>query len=453
MATIANLVVKLSANTTAFDKGMKRGKKQLSGFGKQSSQMSAKFKVAAAAIVAAAVAAAIAIGRMTLRTLDALDETAKFASRIGVATAELQKLQFAAELSGVGASTLNMALQRMTRRIAEAAAGTGEAKDAIKELGLDAKQLAAAGPERAFSMIADAMQKVESQSDKVRLAFKLFDSEGVALVNTLALGSEGLREAGDEAERLGIAISELDAKNIQEGADAITRMGKAWEGVKNVLAIALLPFVERFSEEIQPVLNGLRVFLGAFKGDTAIAEFEAGLAASADRAIAASNAIDQATKSADALAAATKKAADEKERLEKVAGFKKLGESITDALRKPAEIFKDTIKELRMLFEGGFIDNQTARRAIEKAKADLAVATGATAAGVNFLTPIRAGTPGAATRGSVEALAAIAANNRIGTATINQTLMRQNGIITDGNAILEEVARNTGELFLEDAPL
>jgi hypothetical protein len=48
----------------------------------------------------------------------------------------LQELRFAAKASGVEQQTLDMALQRFTRRAAEAAQGTGEAKDALAQMGI-----------------------------------------------------------------------------------------------------------------------------------------------------------------------------------------------------------------------------------------------------------------------------------------------------------------------------
>jgi hypothetical protein len=47
----------------------------------------------------------------------------------------LQELRFAAKASGLEQQTLDMALRRFTRRAAEAAPGTGEAKDALAQMG------------------------------------------------------------------------------------------------------------------------------------------------------------------------------------------------------------------------------------------------------------------------------------------------------------------------------
>ena len=88
-----------------------------------------------------ALGGAAGFGFLVKRSLDATDSLAKTASKIGTTTEALSKLQYAAQLTGVEQNTLNMAMQRFTRRAAEAAQGTGEAKGALRELGVDANKL------------------------------------------------------------------------------------------------------------------------------------------------------------------------------------------------------------------------------------------------------------------------------------------------------------------------
>ncbi len=203
-----------------------------------------------------ALAGAAGFGAMIKQSMTTIDLLAKTSDKLGLTTEHLAGLRHAAELSGVATNTMDMALQRMTRRLAEAAQGTGEAQNAIKELGLDAQALAAMAPDRALYEIADAMQKVENQGDRVRLAFKLFDSEGVAMVNMLKDGSAGLRAAQQEAEKLGLAISRVDAKRVEEANDAFTKMKSAVSGLSNELTIKLAPAIEQVATTMTNWLTG-----------------------------------------------------------------------------------------------------------------------------------------------------------------------------------------------------
>ena len=50
-----------------------------------------------------------------------------------------------------------------------------------------------------LSDVADAFARIENPAERVRLAFELFDSEGVALVNLLRGGSSVLEEISERA--------------------------------------------------------------------------------------------------------------------------------------------------------------------------------------------------------------------------------------------------------------
>lgn len=212
----------------------------LVGIGKVAVSTVAKVAKIGAAFAAAAGASAIALTKMSMTAIDNLSKTA---SKIGVTTEALVGLQHAAELTGVSTDTMNMALQRLTRRVSEAALGTGEAVGALQELGLDARELTNLPLDEQMNQIADAMQGVDAQSDKVRIAMKLFDSEGVALVNTLKDGSAGLKEFAKETEALGLAVSEVDAAKIEAANDAITRAKGVFTGLGNQLAISFAPAI------------------------------------------------------------------------------------------------------------------------------------------------------------------------------------------------------------------
>lgn len=192
------------------------------------------------AFATAGVAAAAALTKMSMQNIDNL---AKTADKIGITTQALGGLRHAAELTGVSASTMDMAMQRLTRRVSEAANGTGEAKDALIELGINAEILEQLPLDKQMEVIADRMKGVEKQSDKVRLAMKLFDSEGVAVVNTLASGSAGLKIMAKEADALGITVGRVDAAKIEMANDAGTRAKGVFTGLGNQLAVAFSPII------------------------------------------------------------------------------------------------------------------------------------------------------------------------------------------------------------------
>ncbi|MDR5887571.1 hypothetical protein [Vreelandella janggokensis] len=171
------------------------------------------------------------------------DNVAKTADKLGMGIEELQAYRYAAERSGVASKTFDMATQRMVRRVSEAANGTGEAKDAIKELGLSAEALASMTPDEQLNHFADALQNVENQGERVRLAMKLFDSEGVAMVNMLRGGSEQLNKFGEDARRTGYILSDAAARDAETFKDTLLDTQLSLFGLKNIIGSALMPVV------------------------------------------------------------------------------------------------------------------------------------------------------------------------------------------------------------------
>ena len=197
-----------------------------------------------ATATAAATAAVGAMGYALSKQVQKVDDLAKTANKLGTTVSTLQELQYAADISGVSANTLNMAMQRLTRRVSEASMGFGEAKGALKELGINAAQLNKLPLDKKMEVLADAFDGVATDGDRVRLAMKLFDSEGVALVNTLNLGSDGLREMAAEAQSLGLSISQVDAQRFEKMQDDITRMKTAAGAAATTFTTELLPVIE-----------------------------------------------------------------------------------------------------------------------------------------------------------------------------------------------------------------
>ena len=204
---------------------------------------------------AAGIAAAVGIGAMVAKQLQAIDTNTKIADKLGIATEKLTAMHIQAELSGVGISTLNEGLQRMVRRVGEAAQGTGEAKNALKELNINAVELAKLSPDKQFAAIGDAMAGVGNQADRVRLAFKLFDSGGVALLNTLKGGSAAALEAAAFTEQWGLAINRVDSAKIEQANDAMTKVSQASEGLWKQLTVKVAPALTGIAGEILGVSN------------------------------------------------------------------------------------------------------------------------------------------------------------------------------------------------------
>lgn len=227
-----------------------------------------------------------------------LDDTSK---KLGIASEQLQALRFAGEQNGIATDTMDMALQRFTRRVAEAIQGTGEAKDALAAMGVELTDWKGnmRPAEDLLADVADAMSLIPDQGERVRLAFKLFDSEGVQMVNVLGDGSAALREYGQRAEETGRilndemvgklseannAVNELQGVLRTELAEAFAELAPYIQQAATYLSENLGPAIARVGKaisDIRPVMEWLISALQWLfnKGGTAIGGFAASIGA------------------------------------------------------------------------------------------------------------------------------------------------------------------------------
>src|SRR5919106_638803 len=211
----------------------------LKGLGRQAELLRTGIRTLGGALLGAATVGGL--GALIDRSISAADAIGKTADKIGV---------------GVEA------LQRFTRRAAEAAQGTGEAKDALAQMGIALRDQSGnlRRSEDLLVDVADAFARIEDPAERVRLAFKLFDSEGVALVNLFRGGSGALEEMRERARDLGIV---LDEHLVRDAERARTEL--------DVLSQVISANLTRAALEAAPVIADLSSWLADVAGKAGIA--------------------------------------------------------------------------------------------------------------------------------------------------------------------------------------
>jgi hypothetical protein len=230
------------------------------GFGRLSREMEAanarlaafsrRVRLAAAAAVAAAAAAGVAMIRSGLQTVDA---QAKLAQSLGTTVASIQTLERAGELAGVSMSGIEQATKDLTRRLSQAAAGSGPAADALDRLGLSANELIALPLDQRVGAINAAIESFVPAAERAAVAGQLFSEEGSIAMNRIDTAT--LRQATEDVLAFGVVVSEQDADQIERTNDAISRLGLIWRGVSNQLAVAAAPALEAVADAMAAVAS------------------------------------------------------------------------------------------------------------------------------------------------------------------------------------------------------
>lgn len=490
---VGGIVVDLVANTARFTRGIASAESTTGRFVRSTT---ASFAKISKAVVASAAAASAGLAFMVRRTGLAIDEQVKFARRIGITQAELAGLEIAASRTGVGIDTLRRGLQNMVKQIGDAANGTGEAREALFQLGLDARALAQLSPEEQFRAIADAMSGISNETGRVTIAFKLFGARGAGLLNTLALGSKALAQFSSEARDFGTALSEDQASAVEAMNDRIDDMKRLLGGLFTQITAELAPAVVNltkrflafaksmggvgpvakstlsgiikavstitvglrglfaiFQSGIGVVLKGLSKALGLFPG---LENFSQALEQEADDLVGKLNEVIDSTADigniddlfapiAESAQVASDSVGDVsdavRESLREFENLQREAERVIEETRTPQERFEKELEKLKKLFDRGLIDEDTFNRAVEKARKQLEEATKSVKAEVDISEP-KAAQFRQITRGQLERTAGLGIVDPQTKAlnSLREFLQREIVIMREQ---VTEVARNT----------
>ena len=230
------------------------------GFGRLGREMEAantrlaafsrRVTVAMAAAVTAAAAAGVAMIRSGLQTVDA---QAKLAQSLGTTVASIQTLERAGDLAGVSISGIEQATKDLTRRLSQAAAGTGPAADALDRLGLSASELIALPLDQRVGAINAAIESFVPAAERAAVAGQLFGEEGSIAMSRIDTAT--LRQATEDVLAFGVVVSEQDADRIERTNDAISRLGLIWRGLSNQLAVAVAPALEAVANALAAIAS------------------------------------------------------------------------------------------------------------------------------------------------------------------------------------------------------
>ncbi len=241
------------------------------GFGRLSREMEAanarlaafarRVRIAAAAAVVSAAAAGVAMVRSGLQSVDA---QAKLAQSLGTTVASIQTLERAGELAGVSISGIEQATKDLTRRLSQAAAGSGPAADALDRLGLSASDLIALPLDQRVGAINAAIENFVPAAERAAVAGQLFGEEGSIAMSRI--DTAALRQATEDVRAFGVVVSEADADQIERTNDAISRLGLIWRGLSNQLAVAAAPALEAIANAMAAMASRTGPLGSAIRG-------------------------------------------------------------------------------------------------------------------------------------------------------------------------------------------
>jgi hypothetical protein len=247
-AVIGALRVNLGLNSASFRGGLDQAQGKLNKWGLST-------KATFVAVAAAVAGAAAAIAASVRGSINSADEMSKTAQKFGVPIDTLSRLAYAGKYADVSLETLGKGIAKLSKNMADIAMGSGkDAERAFDALGVsitDTNGKLRSSQDVIYD-IADRFAAMPNGVAKTALAIKLFGKSGAELIPLLNSGSAGLREMGEEAERLGFVLDQESGAAAEAFNDKLTRIGAVFEGLSNKLMVAVLPalnyLADRFVE-------------------------------------------------------------------------------------------------------------------------------------------------------------------------------------------------------------
>jgi hypothetical protein len=263
--TIANLVIKLSADVASLGPGLKKAETDIKSFaGSMGTIIAPAVAKLAAGLTAILGSAGFVSAISGAREFAA--EMSRTSEKIGVPIELLSVLADAADKAGVSTQSLAQGLKFLSRNMFEASQGTGAAKAIFDELGVSFKN--ADGTLRPVQdVLLDLVGKFSQMEDgagKTAIALKLFGRAGQEMVPFMNLGTESIAEFIKSAKEMGLQIDAETGKKARALGIVFKEIYDAARGLAIGIMSALLPAMQDSASgalNLAERINGLRLRL------------------------------------------------------------------------------------------------------------------------------------------------------------------------------------------------
>jgi hypothetical protein len=233
-----------------------------------------------AAIAAGLVAAGAAAVHCADQYAEYVESVAKVSKITGIAVEDVSRLKFAVEATGGNFDTAGAGLAKFTANVVKGAEGVTQQAAAFERLGITRAQLQAGEHDLLplLEAVADKFQGLKDKTDRTTEARDLFGRSGTQFLSFLALGSDGLKQMANEADRLGLIIGQKDVEALHAYQAAMAEMKATQEAVDITVGRETLPLMTNLKMAwgalIQTMAQG-----GGANGSTFAATWAANLAA------------------------------------------------------------------------------------------------------------------------------------------------------------------------------
>lgn len=265
MASIGKVSAVFTASTSGLTSGVKAASSSFRSLQSDTKGLESAMKSLVAVNVTQLFASVASAAISSVRSLvsfgqaqaDVVDNASKLAARLGMTYGEFAGLSLAADLAGVSMDTIGTASQKAEIAFANAAAGSATATAAFAGLGLSVEQLNGLSASERFDAIAASIAALPTEAQRAAAAVRIFGRAGAELLPLFAGGAEGIAAAREQAERLGLTLTNAQGQNVEAMNDSFTMVAKSIEGVVQQVVAYLAPAITAISEQFTTLVGDI----------------------------------------------------------------------------------------------------------------------------------------------------------------------------------------------------
>lgn len=232
------------------------------------------------ASIAKKVAVAVAGYAAVTSAFAKADNLKKTAINANLSVEALQKLQFAAVMSGQSVEKMDALLIRFSSRLGQITEGGGQVASALATIGLSTRDLVGKGTEEAFTMIVDGLSKVSDVASRNSAGMALLGRDYIQFGELIRGGAKGLREFGNEAEKSGTIVKSSQIAVLSDAKQKYELLGVQLSALNMNIVSRLAPTLMVLGETLNNLVTGFDKESKAIMGtQTATLSFSAATAA------------------------------------------------------------------------------------------------------------------------------------------------------------------------------
>jgi hypothetical protein len=221
-----------------------------SKFSGTATKIGAGMVAAGAGLLSTAVAAANT-------TIELGKEVGKLQRYTGMTAEAASKLAYAAKISGVDVDSLAVGIGKLSKTMADS-------PDKLTKLGVEAKS--SDGKLRPMTDVlgdlADKFKTMGPGTEATAAALNLFGRSGANLLPFLLKGKDGIKELSDEAEKMGLVLSQDNIDAVKKNVVAQRELSAAVNGAKVQIGNEMLPVLTKFAELVTAIPGPVKDIIG-----------------------------------------------------------------------------------------------------------------------------------------------------------------------------------------------